>query len=135
MAHQRTFRLLMEYAYTTKVNVKSDIYSFGVLLLELSTGRAPVIADEQISLIEWSWKQYEEKNAMTNALDEDIKETNYLETMIAMFKLGLKCTSPSPSQMPSMNEILQILLSCLTNFSSSEETSTVISFHQNSARW
>nr|XP_027084979.1 receptor protein-tyrosine kinase CEPR1-like isoform X2 [Coffea arabica] len=118
-----------EYAYTSKLNVKSDVYSFGVVLLELTTGRQPVIVDEQMNLVQWAWQHYEEEKSIITALDEEIMEPCYLETMTAVFKLGLKCTSPSPSQRPAMNEILQILLSCPINFPSWQESSVVLTVH------
>lgn len=115
-----------EYAYTSKVNVKCDVYSFGVVLLELTTGREPVIVDEQMSLAQWAWQHFEEEKSIITALDEEIMEPCHLETMTAVFKLGLKCTSPSPSQRPAMNEILHILLSCPIAFSSWQESSVVL---------
>lgn len=118
-----------EYAYTSKLNVKSDVYSFGVVLLELTTGRQPIIVDEQMNLVQWAWQHYEEEKSIITALDEEIMEPCYLETMTAAFKLGLKCTSPSPSQRPAMNEILQILLSCPINFPSWQESSVVLTVH------
>ncbi|CDP08192.1 unnamed protein product [Coffea canephora] len=118
-----------EYAYTSKLNVKSDVYSFGVVLLELTTGRQPVIVDEQMNLVQWAWQHYEEEKSIITALDEEIMEPYYLETMTAVLKLGLKCTSPSPSQRPAMNEILQILLSCPINFPSWQESSVVLTVH------
>ncbi|KAG5598821.1 hypothetical protein H5410_030191 [Solanum commersonii] len=102
-----------EYAYTTKVNEKIDIYSFGVVLLELVTGRQPNFGDEHTSLAEWAWNQHGEGNtAIDNMLDTDIKETCYLEEMKTLFRLGLICTSNLPASRPSMKEILQILHRC-----------------------
>lgn len=46
------FRYLApEYATSGKLTDKSDVFSFGVVLLELITGRRPVFGDE--SLVEW----------------------------------------------------------------------------------
>ncbi|KAJ8555506.1 hypothetical protein K7X08_013002 [Anisodus acutangulus] len=102
-----------EYAYTTKVNEKIDIYSFGVVLLELVTGRQPNFGEEHTSLAEWAWKQHGEgNNAIDNMLDTDIKEACYLEEMKTVFRLGLICTSDLPASRPSMKEILQILHRC-----------------------
>ncbi|KAJ8531380.1 hypothetical protein K7X08_026814 [Anisodus acutangulus] len=102
-----------EYAYTTKVNEKIDIYSFGVVLLELVTRRQPNFREEHTSLAEWAWKQHGERNnAIDNMLDTDIKEACYLEEMKTVFRLGLICTSNLPGSRPSMKEILQILHRC-----------------------
>ncbi|XP_060208393.1 receptor-like protein kinase 5 [Lycium barbarum] len=102
-----------EYAYTTKVNEKIDIYSFGVVLLELVTGRQPNSGEEHTSLAEWAWKQHGEgNNAIDNMLDTDIKEACYLEEMKTVFRLGLICTSNLPTSRPSMKEVLQILHRC-----------------------
>ncbi|KAF3619374.1 putative histidine decarboxylase-like [Capsicum annuum] len=102
-----------EYAYTTKVNEKIDIYSFGVVLLELVTGRQPNFGEEHTSLAEWAWKQHGEgNNAIDNMLDTDIKEACYLEEMKTVFRLGLICTSNLPASRPSMKEILQIIHRC-----------------------
>lgn len=102
-----------EYAYTTKVNEKIDIYSFGVVLLELVTGRQPNFGEEHTSLAEWAWKQHGEgNNAIDNMLDTDIKEACYLEEIKTVFRLGLICTSNLPASRPSMKEVLQILHHC-----------------------
>ncbi|XP_019191635.1 PREDICTED: systemin receptor SR160-like [Ipomoea nil] len=101
-----------EYGSTRKVDAKSDIYSFGVVLLELTTGREAVIANEDINLAQWAHKHQREGNAIADALDEEMKDPCYLEAMITVFKLGLTCTLNSPSSRPSMKDISQILQRC-----------------------
>ncbi|XP_019184859.1 PREDICTED: receptor protein kinase CLAVATA1-like [Ipomoea nil] len=98
-----------EYGSTRKVDAKSDIYSFGVVLLELTTGREAVPANEDMNLAQWAHKHQREGNSAADALDEEIKDPRYLEAMIAVFKLGLACTLNSPSSRPSMKDISQIL--------------------------
>nr|POE61955.1 mdis1-interacting receptor like kinase 1 [Quercus suber] len=99
-----------EYAYITKVNEKIDVYSFGIVLLELVTGREP--NDENMNLAEWALRHSSEGKSITDALDDEIKEPCYLEEMTMVFKLGLKCTSRLPTNRPSMREVLQILCWC-----------------------
>ncbi|KAG7984193.1 hypothetical protein I3843_04G146000 [Carya illinoinensis] len=43
-----------EYACTTRINEKIDVYSFGVIILELTTGRKANDGDEHSSLAEWA---------------------------------------------------------------------------------
>ena len=101
---------IAEYAYITKVNEKIDVYSFGIVLLELVTGREP--NDEDMNLAEWALRHSSEGKSINDALDDEIKEPCYLEEMTMVFKLGLKCTSRLPANRPSMREVLQILCWC-----------------------
>lgn len=100
-----------------KVNVKNDIYSFGVVLLELTTGRAAVTRDEHINLAEWAHRHCEHGKSILDALDDEIKEQGYLEAMATVFKLGLICTATAPSTRPSMMKVQQILQSCCRTLS------------------
>ncbi|CAG7872164.1 unnamed protein product [Brassica rapa] len=98
-----------EYAYTSKVDEKIDVYSFGVVLLELVTGREGNNGDEHTNLADWSWRHYQSKKPITEALAEDIKEASNTEEMTTVFKLGLMCTNTLPSHRPSMKEVLYVL--------------------------
>ncbi|KAH0645151.1 hypothetical protein KY284_033035 [Solanum tuberosum] len=99
-----------EYASTFRVNIKTDIYSFGVVLLELTTGRQPILREYQMNLAQWGQQRYKDGNFIV-ALDEEIMETSNVEQMRGVFKLGLMCTGASPSSRPSMKEICNILQS------------------------
>ncbi|PIN21019.1 Serine/threonine protein kinase [Handroanthus impetiginosus] len=99
-----------EYARTRRVSEKIDVYSFGVILLELVTGREAHNGDETSSLAEWAWRHFPEGKPIVEALDEDINEPQYFEEINSVFKLGLMCTNPLPWSRPAMNDILQILL-------------------------
>ncbi|KAF5945642.1 hypothetical protein HYC85_015870 [Camellia sinensis] len=105
--------LAPEYAHTTRANEKIDVYGFGVVLLELVTGReANNNGDEDTCLAEWAWRHIQDGNPLVDALDEEIKEPCYLDEMTCVFKLGVVCTGRCPSTGPSMKEVLQILLGC-----------------------
>lgn len=99
-----------EYARTTKVNEKTDIYSFGVILLELTTGKEANYGDEHTCLAKWAWRHIQEGNPLDYALDKEVEEPCYLEEMTRVFKLGIICTSTAPSDRPSMKMVLRILL-------------------------
>uniref|UniRef100_A0A2N9HS67 Protein kinase domain-containing protein n=1 Tax=Fagus sylvatica TaxID=28930 RepID=A0A2N9HS67_FAGSY len=101
-----------EYAHTTRVNEKIDVYSFGVILLELTTGRKANDGDEHTSLAQWAWRHIQEGNPIVDALDEAVKEPDYLDEMSCVFNLGIICTNTQPLKRPSMKEVLQILLKC-----------------------
>lgn len=102
--------LAPEYAHSTRVNEKTDVYSFGVILLELVTGREANEGDEDMTLVDWAWNHIKKGKPMINALDVDIKKPSYLNEMISVFKLGIICTGTLPSTRPSMKEVLKILM-------------------------
>lgn len=65
--------------------------------------------DEEISIVEWAWCHIQEGNPIPNALDEEIKESHYLNGMSSAFKLEIIYTGTHPLSRPSMKEVLQVL--------------------------
>lgn len=122
--------LAPEYAHATRVNEKIDVYSFGVILLELVTGREANDGGNNMVLADWAWRNIQDSKQMIDALDEDIREPTYLNEMINVYKLGIICTGTLPSTRPSMKEVLKILLqSChLTGFNETNNGVEVDSF-------
>ncbi|XP_026397686.1 receptor-like serine/threonine-protein kinase At1g78530 [Papaver somniferum] len=98
-----------EYGRTLKVNEKVDVYSFGVVLLELVTGRKASRGDEDRSCAEWAADRSLE-TSLDVLLDEEVKEGWKMAEMTSVFRLGLMCTSTSPSNRPTMSEALQYLV-------------------------
>ncbi|XP_052180471.1 receptor-like protein kinase 5 [Diospyros lotus] len=104
--------LAPEYARTVRVTEKVDVYSYGVVLLELVTGREAKNDDEDACLAEWAWHHIQKGNPIADALDEEVKKPCYLEEMTNVFKLGIMCTNMFPTRRPSMREVLHILIDC-----------------------
>jgi len=101
-----------EYAYTLKVTEKSDIYSFGVVLLELVTGKQPVIPDfeESKDLVKWVRTRIEKQNdELQDVLDSRVIVDCFREEMAAVLKVALLCTSALPINRPSMRRVLELL--------------------------
>ncbi|CAM6111058.1 unnamed protein product [Calypogeia fissa] len=98
-----------EYGYTLKVSEKADIYSFGVVLLELVTGKKPIepeFGDQDI--VKWVSKRIETKAGAVGILDPKIRASAQ-ESMMLVLKVGLLCTSFLPSNRPSMRDVVPML--------------------------
>ncbi|XP_059291339.1 probable leucine-rich repeat receptor-like protein kinase At2g33170 [Lycium ferocissimum] len=102
-----------EYAYTMKVTEKCDIYSYGVVLLELLTGRAPVQPLEQGGdLVTWV-KHYVRDHSLTSGILDsrlDLEDEATVSHMLTVLKVALMCTSMSPHDRPSMREVVLMLI-------------------------
>ncbi|RWR96408.1 receptor-like protein kinase HSL1 [Cinnamomum micranthum f. kanehirae] len=98
-----------EYAYTLRVNEKSDIYSFGVIILELVTGKRPVDPDYgEKDLVKWVYVTLEQKG-IDHVIDPKL-DICFKEEICKILSIGLLCTSPLPINRPTMRRVVKMLL-------------------------
>ncbi|KAM7491832.1 hypothetical protein LguiA_034753 [Lonicera macranthoides] len=95
---------------TVKITEKCDVYGFGVLVLEVVTGRRPVeyMEDDVVVLCDMVRGALEE-GRVEECVDERLQGMFPAEEAVPVMKLGLICTSQVPSNRPDMGEVINIL--------------------------
>ncbi|KAI4347284.1 hypothetical protein L6164_008106 [Bauhinia variegata] len=91
-----------------KVSQKADVYSFGVLLLELLTGKAPTHAllnEEGVDLPRWVQSVVREEWTSEVFDLELLRYQNVEEEMVQLLQLAVDCAAPYPDKRPSMAEV------------------------------
>ncbi|XP_020571622.1 receptor-like serine/threonine-protein kinase NCRK [Phalaenopsis equestris] len=117
-----------EYAIVGKASLKSDVFSYGVVLLELITGRQPIqkTAKGDESLVIWATARLHDSKLVVTELPDPLLKGNFPEEeMQIMAHLARECLQWDPDSRPTMTEIVQIL-----NTIASEKYRTG-SFHEN----
>ncbi|XP_027152417.1 probable inactive receptor kinase At1g48480 [Coffea eugenioides] len=96
-----------EVVDSRKVSQKADVYSFGVLLLELLTGKQPrnALQEEGIDLPRWVKSVVKERWSIEVFDPELLRHQNFEEQMVQLLNLAISCTSQHPDRRPSMHEI------------------------------
>ncbi|XP_014507703.1 probable serine/threonine-protein kinase CST isoform X2 [Vigna radiata var. radiata] len=99
-----------EYYLTGQVNVKSDVYGFGVVLLEILTGmkahdtRRPT---GQQNLVRWSKPCLSSEKKLKTIMDGKIEGQYSPKAALQAAQLALKCLEDDSNQRPSMKEVLE----------------------------
>ncbi|KAL7097478.1 hypothetical protein ACP275_10G147100 [Erythranthe tilingii] len=101
-----------EYALRGELSEKADIYSFGVLVLEIISCRRNTdlkLPSEMQYLPEYAWKLYE-KSMLINLVDPRIREDCLVEKdILQATRVAFLCLQPLANQRPPMSEIVAML--------------------------
>ena len=90
------------------MNEKSDIYSLGVVILELVTGRRPTDLDlGEKGLVEWVSTTIDQKG-IDHVIDPTL-ESKYREEIRKILDIGLLCTGSIPINRPEMRKVVKLL--------------------------
>ncbi|KAJ8774370.1 hypothetical protein K2173_011619 [Erythroxylum novogranatense] len=105
--------LAPEYAATGRVTTKVDVYAFGVVLMEMLTGRKALddsVPDEKAHLVTWFRRILINKENIPKALDNTLDpDEETLESIYRVAELAGHCTAREPYQRPDMGHAVNIL--------------------------
>ncbi|XP_031109573.1 probable serine/threonine-protein kinase PIX13 [Ipomoea triloba] len=102
-----------EYVTTGHLSVKSDVYGFGVILLEILTGLRTIVPSRpsnQHFLAKWvKSMDLSQKGKLKSIMDPKMEGQYCTKAALQVAQLALRCLENEPCKRPSMNEVVQIL--------------------------
>lgn len=109
-----TFCETAEYGYSLRITEKSDVYSYGVVLLEVLTGMEPTDhrIPEGAHIVTWVTSEIrEKKREFSSILDQELVLQCGTRTpeMLQVLGVALLCVNPSPEERPAMKDVTAML--------------------------
>ncbi|MCO5561892.1 hypothetical protein L7F22_015517 [Adiantum nelumboides] len=105
--------LAPEYAVTGRVTTKADVFSFGVVLMELLTGRKALDEtepEESMHLVTWFRRQLGNKGSLFKAIDSALQVNDEIsQSILIVAELAGHCTAREPCNRPDMGHSVNVL--------------------------
>lgn len=102
--------LAPEYLLTGRATEKTDVFSYGAVVLEVASGRRPIERDADGSnLVEWVWSLHREGKLLV-AADPRLEGEFGDEEMRRVLMVGLACSHPDSLARPTMRGVVQMLV-------------------------
>ncbi|KAL7103538.1 hypothetical protein ACP275_08G186000 [Erythranthe tilingii] len=101
-----------EYAIDGVFSVKSDVFSFGVLVLEIVSGkrnRGFSHRDHRLNLLGHAWMLHREERTLELAGSSYLVNSGYLREVIRSIEVGLLCVQECPEDRPNMSTVVSML--------------------------
>ncbi|KAL6493057.1 hypothetical protein OROGR_032816 [Orobanche gracilis] len=104
-----------EVTLTGQASKESDVYSFGIVVLEILTGKKPVMFTQDEDIVKWVKRQLQ-RGQVSELLEPGLleldPESSEWEEFLLGVKVGLLCTMPDPIERPSMTDVVFMLEGC-----------------------
>ncbi|PKU74033.1 putative serine/threonine-protein kinase [Dendrobium catenatum] len=101
-----------EYASTGMLNERSDVYSFGILIMEIISGRNPVDYSrppgEVVNLVDWLKIMVSNRNS-EGVLDPKMPEKPSSRALKRALLVALRCVDPDAQKRPKMSHVIHML--------------------------
>ncbi|CAK9221648.1 unnamed protein product [Sphagnum jensenii] len=102
-----------EYLSTGKSSEKTDVFGYGIMLLELITGQrafdlARLANDDDVMLLDWV-KGLLKDDKVDLLVDPDLKDNYEYKEVEELIQVALLCTQSSPMDRPKMAEVVRML--------------------------
>ncbi|RYR43740.1 hypothetical protein HN51_019824 [Arachis hypogaea] len=100
-----------EYAVRGSFSMKSDVFAFGVIVLEVVSGRKTrefCDPDQSLNLLGFAWKLWNEERTL-ELVDESLRDSVNEDEALRCIQIGLLCVQERPEHRPNMSSVVRML--------------------------